>query len=520
MVTPVRLIASAFVLALISAVPGSALAASGHPASPAAATLTIKGIDRDGTPVSVQASVIGLNGTSYLSGGSSVKLPPGTYEVAAPIWRTADNGSQSLVAESVHMTGTSKTVTLNAQGAIPISATLTASGVTQGSATASLCTGGNTLTGLLVDSPATIYVKPIKNKHLQMVYQTYWQGTGSIYEVAGSDSDGIPASPSYSGTPGSMAKVNMQIRANEDVTPLQSVIASYATCGSIDLPENLLPDTYTDYRTPGNWNVNLNFGPTVGQVQRDTWTDRTYKSGKTYSDVYASAGTGPGPQFPLAQGSSIAFDPGNMFSDPLVRAGFDCEGKATVVLKHSGTQLKSQKITFCAKHTVFSAHAGHAGWYNLTVTATRYNPSGTVPAGTLSSSIVQAWHFRYAPVHGHAINVEAMPVTVAKFEPEGLGSANDALGSTTTTVKLLIARGGGEPVSTPKYALKPVKVLMSVDDGLTWTAVSVTKSGKYWLAKVPNPLSGYVSLRAVVADVKGNSTTETIIRAYEVQNPD
>ena len=192
MVTPVRLIASAFVLALLSAVPGSALAASGHPASPAAATLTIKGIDRDGTPVSVQASVIGLNGTPYLSGGSSVKLPPGTYEVAAPIWRTADNGSQSLVAQSVHMGGTSKTITLNAQGAVPISATLTASSVTQGSATASLCTGGNTLTGLLVDSPATIYVKPIKNKHLQMVYQTYWQGTGAIYEVAARTATGFP----------------------------------------------------------------------------------------------------------------------------------------------------------------------------------------------------------------------------------------------------------------------------------------------------------------------------------------
>jgi len=419
----------------------------------------------------------------------------------------------------VHMTGTSKTVTLNAQGAVAISASLAASGVTHGSATASLCTGGNTLTGLLVDSPATIYVKPIKNSHLQMVFQTYWQGTGTIYEVAGSDSDGIPAKPSYSGKPGSMAKVNVQIRANEDATPLQTVIASYAGCGSIDLPESLLPDSYTDYRTPGDWNVNLNFGPSSGPVQRDTWTDRTYKAAKTYSDVYASAVTGPGPQSPLAQGSSITFDPGNMFSDPLVRAGFDCEGKATVVLKRSGKQVKSQKITFCAKNTVFSAHAAHSGWYNLTATATRYNPSGTVPAAILSSTVAEAWHFRYAPVHGHAINVEAMPVAVAKFEPEGLGFANDAEGSTTTSVKLLIERGGGEPVSTPKYKLKSVKVQMSVDGGLTWTTVSVTKTGSSWLAKVPNPVSGDVSLRAIVTDVKGNSTTETIISAYQVDNP-
>jgi hypothetical protein len=355
------------------------------------------------------------------------------------------------------------------------------------------------------------------------VYQTYYQGTGTIYEVAGSDTGGIPASPNYSGTPGTMAKVNVQIRGNEDVTPVQAFIASYANCGSIDLPETPSPasnfDSYTDYRTPGTWDVNLNFGDSSNLSQRDIWTSRTYKSGKTYSDVYASAVTGPGPQFPVAQGSSITFDPGNMFSDPLVRFGGDCEGKATVVLKHGATLLKKQKITFCGPNTVFSKHAAHAGWYNLTATATRYNPTGTVPAGTLSSTVSEAWHFHYAPVQGHPINVEAMPVTVAKFEPAGLGLANDAQGSTTTMVKLLIARGGGEPVATPKYALKSVKVQMSIDNGATWTTVSITKHVGYWLAKVANPVSGWVSLRAIVTDVKGNSTTESIIRAYKVQNP-
>lgn len=470
--------------------------------------------------------MIGLNGTVYLQGGSSVSLPPGTYEVAAPIWQLSDGGDQSMVAASVHMTGASKTVTLSAVGAVPISASLAAAGVTQGTATASLCTAGNTLAGLLVDSGSTIYVKPITNGHLHFVYQTYYQGVGTIYEVAGSDTGGIPASPNYSGTPASMAKVHVQIRGDEDVTGVQAFIASYANCGSIDLPETPAQnsfDDYTDYRTPGSWNVNLNFGDSSNPSQRDIWTERTYKSGKTYSDVYASAVTGPGPQFPVAQGSSITFDPGNMFSDPLVRFGGDCEGKATVVLKRGATLLKKQKITFCSLHTVFSAHAAHAGWYNLTATATRYNPTGTVPAGTLSSTVTEAWHFHYAPVHGHPINVEAMPVTVAKFEPEGLGSTNNTE-SATTLVKLLIARGGGEPVATPKYALKSVKVQMSINNGATWTTVSVTKHVGYWLAKVTNPVvsgpaSRLVSLRAIITDVKGNRTTESIIGAYEVQSP-
>jgi hypothetical protein len=525
-----RLLAAGSLLALVPALlpaaaiaAGAAPAARSHVAGPDTAVLTIDGIDRDGTSLGpVSASVIGLNGQPYLSGGSSVSLPPGTYLVAAPLWRPADGGNQTMVAATVHMTSAAKTVTLDGQGAVPIQSSLTASqSATQGTATVSLCTGGNTLSGLLVEPGGTIYVQPISSKHLQMVYQSYYQGTGTLYEVAASDSHGIPASPDYHASQSAMAKVNMQLRANENVTPLQSMISGYANCGSIDLPETLLPDVYTDYRTPGAWNINLNFGPSVGQPQRDLFKQGTYHAGHTYTDIYDSAVAGPGSgrDAPVADGSAMTYAPGSLFADPLVATGLDCEGTAKVTLARSGKKLKSQQINFCAKHSVFSAHQKHSGWYTLTAAAARLNPSGSVPGFMLSSQMDMSWRFHYSPVHGHPVNVRAMAVTVPQFEPQGIGAYNDAEGGTTTTVKLLVARAGGEPVQTPRYALRPVKVWVSFDNGASWQKVTASKHGGHWLVKISNPADGgVVSLRTTVTDVHGDSTSETVIGAYLVDN--
>ena len=59
-------------------------------------------------------------------------------------------------------------------------------------------------------------------------------------------------------------------------------------------------------------------------------------------------------------------------------------------------------------------------------------------------------------------------------------------------------------------------VQMSVNDGATWRTLKLTPRGGYWLATVPDPASGYVSLRSVVTDVHGDSTVQTIDRAFAI----
>ncbi len=270
--------------------------ATSHPAAPF--TLSVSGIDRDGTHLSVSASVYSQAGVSFLSGGSSVKVPAGNYIVAAPIWRPADGSTQTLVAAKVQVTG-NKHVTLDAQGAFPVVATLIAPGATQGAQTVELCLGAggndNSVTGFLVESPGTVFVKPMTGKGLRTVYQTFWQGTGTLYDVAGAFSGGIPAGLTIHAQPSAMAKVHVQLRSNENVTPLRAVLATYDECGTTTEPVTSVPADYTDFRTPGDWNTNLNFGAKLINVQRDLFSDAVYKSGHNYSDTFGSAAAGPRP---------------------------------------------------------------------------------------------------------------------------------------------------------------------------------------------------------------------------------
>ena len=496
--------------------------ALGAPARPAVHyTLTIDGIDRNGTPVTPFASVYGAtNGVQYLSGGSSVSLTPGYYEVAANI---VNGPSQTLVAARVHVTHT-MTVTLSAVGALPVTATLNApAGVTEGEQTASLCISGggalNTITAFQVDPSGTVYLQHTSAPGVHTVYQDYWQGTGTIYDIGHSYTGGIPAGAVYHDTVAGLARVHVILAANENSSPLQVVIAGYAGCGTIDLPETLVPDVYTDYRSPGNWNINADFSSTIN-TSRDLYSQAKYKAGHTYSDDFGVSAAGPGPQFPVFDGNHITFGPGALFSDPASRLGFDCEGKGTVTLKRGSTLVHSQKLTFCGKSNTFSSHAAKPGLYNLTANFGRWNYGNLLPSGELSSNVALSWHFRYAPVTGHTINAEAAPVTTTRFQPEGLGWYNDGVSGTHTTVKVIIFRGGGEPVPTPVYRLRTLRIQWSANGG-SWHTLTAAKHGSYWLVKVPNPaVNAYISLRSIVTDAHGNSTTETITRAYEVQVPD
>jgi hypothetical protein len=61
-----------------------------------------------------------------------------------------------------------------------------------------------------------------------------------------------------------------------------------------------------------------------------------------------------------------------------------------------------------------------------------------------------------------------------------------------------------------------VRLEASNDGGKTWHLVPVVAHRTFWLAQVPDPASGYVALRSIVTDIKGDSTVETIYRAYGI----
>jgi hypothetical protein len=513
------LYAPALVLAVAAGTALPASAAGHSPGRPGVMfTITISAIDRNGNPVTPSATVSGLNGTQYLSGGTSVSVPAGTYIVAAPV---VDGGDQTLVAQKVHVTS-NKSVTLDAQGGVAVNATLTgAGGATQGPQNVELCVKSgsifNAVTGFQVDPTATAYLKPMTGTNLVTVYQTYWQGTNTLYNLAGAHSGGIPSNPVYNQHVSGMAKVNVTLRSGEDVSPLTAVIESYYhTCGSISEPITFVPAVYTDYRTPGSWNTNLNFGTGSNPSQKDLYKEADYKAGHTYTDLFGAAVNGPGTVYPEFQQHDVVFSPDDLIDDPIAKNGSDCEGQWMVSLHRGSTLIKNDAGLFCSGP--FTAHAKKTGWYNLDANALRYNPGGGgVPAGILSAAVSIDWHFHFSPVLGHPIDSQDAAVTVTRFVPQGLNRANLAPHSPATTkVKVYILRAGGDPVPTPVYKLKKIKVQASFNGGASWQTLTVTKHPGYWLATVHNPVGGFVALRSIVTDVHGDKTTETIQRAYEI----
>jgi len=51
----------------------------------------------------------------------------------------------------------------------------------------------------------------------------------------------------------------------------------------------------------------------------------------------------------------------------------------------------------------------------------------------------------------------------------------------------------------------------------TWRALKVSKAGRSWVVSVTDPAGGSVTLRSTVIDVNGDSTVQTIFRAYGIR---
>jgi hypothetical protein len=500
---------------------GGATAPSGRAAAARTYTLKIRGLDRAGKRVPIEPSVFGAaNGVDYLTYLQSVTVPAGRYVVAAAVPEPGQN-SATLVAKTLTVRSNS-TVVLSAVRAVPILASLTglpSPNVMQANQQAMLCVRHGRafvpVTGLLIvptlvkgnAAPGQMYVKPMTGSGLRFVYQTYWEGLGPLYEEASAFNGGIPSRTDYRQSAGGMATLQVQLRAHENLTPLRNVVESYGNCGSLTVPEETLPVTYTDYRTPGRWLTQLNFGSSKIVLSRVLTQAGTYRGGRTYALVLGSAVEEPKAGFPVIAGAAIRFVPRGLFADPLA-ADTDCEGHGRVTLTPSGG---SSAMKLCGKYASFTGHPRRPGWYTLTADFTRTPSRGIL----LSNAVTLSWRFRYAPLAGS--RAEAAPVTVTEFRPEGLGLSNDAAGGTATTLKVSLLRGGGQPVPTPRYRLTRVQVQVSFTNGRSWHALALQARSGSWFATIENPpAGGYVSLRSVVTDARGDKTVETVTRAYLV----
>jgi hypothetical protein len=497
------------------------LGIAGLAALPAGATaaakvrVTITGVDSTGTKVGVLGSIYPVaGGTTLLEPGDAARIRPGTYWVGASVPTISQHVTvrQTLVMRKVTIRR-SGAVTLSATAGSPVRLTLTGATATGTNDFLEACINGVFVSGAAAPA-GSLYAVPVSARSMQISYATTWQGTSASYAMAGRASGGIPAKLSRSVSPADMAKVNMVLYGGDEVgyqsTSLQADGKGCVVPG-LGLQESPAPGSAPLYLTPGRWTPMANsLAESLGRMHR-------YLAGHSYTDRFGSAVAGPEATFPgLANPGRLSYlADGSLFADPVQGKALLCTvcAKFRFALRRGTRTIASTGWTEIGSGVPFQPALRTAGWYTLQVAGSRNSGSGPTPAGLLSRDVSVRWHFFVS----HPLSAaRPLAASVTRYRPLGLNIDNQAVAGSTTKLAISVARARGGYLNGTGYNVKTIAVQASFDGGKTWHTLDLTRHGSGWLATVHDPSSGFVTLRSTVTDGRGDSTMQTIDKAYGI----
>jgi hypothetical protein len=506
-----RLITIGTILASLGlGIAGPAAAATGAAtASARRVTIKVVGIDRSGDQVPVFASVTTMSG-AQTSIGATARLAPGTYLVSADVQNSAGPLTQSLVIRKVRV-NRSETITLDARTARRVRVALGVPGAADQLDSAAITFAS---TGAILASASgptdSLYATPAAVRSLCLGVTSRWQASsGQFYDLSGITQHGVPAAPVFRFRPGRLAKVALSIRSGIGSgvygVGLQPGNPNFFTCAAgLTVDPLPAPAAETDYISPGIW--------TVTSLNSDNGDSivSNLRARHFYQVSLGDAVAAPAGQFPsVLSDSDLFYQNDGIFSYPFgTSSSAECCAKSIATLRLGRQVLERAKIT--EPTGVFQKTLTRSGWYTLTVDSIRVGLQGQPLRGLLSDHIIVTWRF-----YGTTASWYGIPLTLARYEPAGLSVTNSARAHATTGLRIVIERPADSP-GTPVYPLTSVRLQVSGNDGKSWQTVRVTRSGRYWIARIPDPAGGYVSLRSTVTDTHGDSTTETIYHAYAI----
>lgn len=480
-------------------------------------------IDRDGRSVNDgagAAQVAGGLGQYFANQRDVLRLPSGTYVFAANI-ETLDSGGQQVsqtlaaVTRTVHR---NITITFDARKGQVVTAALDVPGAVEQDRTGTVCAQledkywapvmwAGPLYGYGLSSVIPLYAVPVTGHYLQFNYASQFAAAGAMYFVDGQANGRIPARPGYSFARADLAKVTVEAKAGTSAGGLGGwELGPGSSCNdyTFDMSPGVPSSRLTQYVSAGPWTVDY----LQGNSGNYGWS-RTYAGRRSYLDVFGAAVRGPIRLLPYISNGDLAFQPDSLFGDPN-QSGSGCCATVKMTLRSHGKVLKRSTT---GAYGQFAALLRHSGWYNFSVSAKQKAPPGSAPAD-LSTMVTLSWRAHY---DADLPQLEyTLPVSLARFEPQGLDMTNDAPPGGHTVTRMYLTRTGIYGY-TKRYALRTVLVAESVNGGRSWRQLQVTRKPGYWAVTISDPAGGYVSLRARVTDVKGDSTVETIYRAYGVR---
>jgi hypothetical protein len=489
-------------------------------------TLTIRTLDQNGTKVAANETMItdiSGKGPEYnFPSNETFPLPTGTYVVMASFESDTTKGGtdiRSFVGAQVVKVSGATTTTMSGSAAHPFTVSL--AGVPNPASEQTdlrVCLASSNQYLVEAGGPAEgIYVIGSTSPYLRMAYAADWTPNvpegRDVYEVSGTRA-GLSTTPAtFSST--SLGTVSLLARsgpfgANQNNQGIETLDPAGSTgCGN-DIRELFLseplPQTLTYHLSPGKWNLREESQIDIGNTGYSSGAfdlTQTVAAGQSYSAVFNRAAWGPKVKAPAVSSSGyLTFDTVDMIDDPMA-TGQECCERSTSTLTLGNTVLSTQVNTnWNSTNTKFSSKITKTGWYVLQTNTTRYRPGFTYPSTMLSPKTSVKYAFSASPKTN-----ATLPTFNARFLPQALDSANDGVPGALMPVSLLI--------DSAKTTPKTIHAFYSLDGGSTWIAAAVTSASGYSF-QVPDPQTGYVSLRASVNDAAGDYSIITIYNAYGI----
>jgi hypothetical protein len=174
----------------------------------------------------------------------------------------------------------------------------------------------------------------------------------------------------------------------------------------------------------------------------------------------------------------------------------------TITLRRGATVLGTGPVTNQPPFTVPAASAR----YTLSVTARR-----SVPWSTLGTAAQATWTFR----SGHVAGASAVALPLWDIRISG---AFDSLDRAPAGRPFRLTVAPDLPAGAPQARVTSIAVAASFDNGTTWQRLILHRAGcERWITTVSPPAgTAFVSLSASLTDAAGNSTRQTVIRAYQL----
>jgi subtilisin family serine protease len=278
--------------------------------------------------------------------------------------------------------------------------------------------------------------------------------------------------------------------------------------GLIPLYGGSAPGTVDQYISPGtHWSLFNIYGSNDRFDQMWQGTESKQYAKKTYDETFNRGVFGPGQRFAEHVLSARTVQrPNELLATPQLLSDGDLTHSGVPRAYDTGSSVLYRNGTKVAEgdpvYLSYPAPSGPAT-FKLDAQITQH----FMP---VSTSVAASWTFKSdKTTDPHGLT---LPLFSLRFTPKLDDKNNAPAGAFTLPVSVDRQDGAAKATVT-----NPT-IEYSIDDGKTWQKATIASNGAgKWNAAVTNPASGFVSLRASATDSAGNTSTETIIRAYAVK---